>query len=96
MLTDRVASLLCDVLTLELLRIRGNSATCTSQVIFEIADHLHTIPEIISSRNPELLQHYLDAFVPTYKSSGMSCAALEAIWDELGNAVIGAVRTKLV
>jgi hypothetical protein len=80
---SEVDSLLLEVVSNELLKIRSLAYQGETRKIAVVADHLHNIPTILATHDPAMLRTYLFSEVPLYKSRDIHAAHLDMQWRRL-------------
>ncbi len=80
-----VATLLLDILSRGLLRVRTAAASGDTVQAAREADHLHNIPALLQHYSPEMLRYYWEVERPDY-ARRLSTAA-RAQWEPLWSAL---------
>jgi len=85
-----VATILLDVLTKGLLRVRAAAGAGETAHAAVEADHLHNIPALLQQYSPELLRYYWEIERPDY--AARISAAARAEWEPLWSALRAAAE----
>jgi hypothetical protein len=80
---DEVREILCDLVRIGLLRIRVLSGEGYSKECFIEADHLHNLPALIKSLQPELLSNYWNIERPAFMQQAPNVEEFQAHWEKL-------------
>jgi hypothetical protein len=80
-----VATILLDILTGGLLRVRAAAASGDATLAAIEADHLHNIPALLQHYSPEVLRYYWEVERPDYAARISTAARAE--WAPLWSAL---------
>src|SRR5947208_2645496 len=81
-----IAEILCEILRVGLLRIRALGCDRNPERCAIEADHLHNLPALIASFDPDRLAYYWDAEREAFlrHSKPEDTSVFEALWKALG------------
>ena len=80
---EQIREMLSDLLRIGLLRIRALAGEGHSKACFIEADHLHNLPELIKTLQPELLQNYWNVERPAFIQQTQNAEEFEPYWQKL-------------